>query len=111
MGQAYLVLRYKVGFLIDSECYLGAMSKYGYLKMEARNTRKHTLLCIFLEQFHISTLKIVNALQAIRQCTQMVTSVPCLPEMIVVNYQFLMLNFRRLNLTIWAVNCNSSNGS
>ena len=30
----------------------------------------------------------------------MVTSVQCLPERILVHYQFQMLNFRRLNLTI-----------
>ena len=33
----------------------------------------------------------------------MVTSVQCLPERILVHYQFQMLNFRRLNLTILIV--------
>ena len=42
------------------------------------------------------------------------TLVQCLPEKILVHYQFQMLNFSRLNLTILvfrAVNCNSRIGN
>ena len=40
------------------------------------------------------------------------TSVQCLPERILVHYQFQMLNFRRLNCRLFkAVKCNSRNGS